>query len=148
MRIGGATVGYARTPLRTFFRYLAFQIPGMLGVLLVLAVAGQIYEWSGEVLAGLFGAWVVKDLAMYPLVRGSYELRDAEPSRALIGRRARAEQALSPEGYVRMGSELWRARLVTGGAVAPGDEVQVVSVVAVTLVVEPAGAPDADPPAL
>ena len=52
---------------------------------------------------------------------------------AMIGKHAEVVSECRPNGTVRIGSELWEARCEDGAA--PGDEVQVKSVEALTLVV-------------
>jgi len=54
---------------------------------------------------------------------------------ALVGAVATARDRLDPEGYVRIGHELWRAR-VRGGAVEKGGAVRLLEVRGLTLVVE------------
>jgi membrane protein implicated in regulation of membrane protease activity len=56
----------------------------------------------------------------------------------LVGRVAKVERALSPEGFVMVDGELWRAR-VSGGGAAAGElsEVRVVGASGCVLEVEP-----------
>jgi membrane protein implicated in regulation of membrane protease activity len=82
--------------------------------------------------------WVVKDAALFPLLRIAYEPRSGGGAAALVGARGTALDPLAPEGYVRIASELWRAELAAGCApLAPGARVRVRSVHGLTLVVEP-----------
>jgi membrane protein implicated in regulation of membrane protease activity len=53
-----------------------------------------------------------------------------------VGQRVLAEEGLAPDGYVRIGAELWRAELA-GGSAARGAVLRVVAVRGLTLVVEP-----------
>ncbi len=119
----------------TLLRYWLFQLPGALAVagLLVLLVHG----WGlAPRLAVLFLAlWVLKDLALYPLVSKAYEPRSGGGADALLGALATARERLDPEGYVRVGHELWRARLREGVA-ERGAAVRVLAVRGLTLVVE------------
>jgi membrane-bound serine protease (ClpP class) len=59
---------------------------------------------------GLFIFWVIKDLAMFPLVRSSYEGNAKTGAETLIGSRGRVQQPLTPEGYVKVNGELWKAQ--------------------------------------
>jgi membrane protein implicated in regulation of membrane protease activity len=62
------------------------------------------------------------------------------PAEHLIGARAIAQQELAPEGYVRVGAELWRARLRDpGGRAAAGTALRVCAVRQLQLQVEPEG---------
>jgi membrane protein implicated in regulation of membrane protease activity len=129
-----------RETARVFARYWLFQIPGQVAavaVLLLLVRFGRI----GDGLAwALFGFWVLKDLVMFPWLRIAYE-SGGRPhgADALVGSEGRAQEALAPgeTGWVRVGPELWRARLAPGAApIAAGAPVRVVSVRDLTLRVE------------
>ncbi len=106
-------------------RYWMFQLPGFAGAggALYLAVG---FEWIGTWTAlGGLGAWFLKDLLLYPFLKSSYapatEIRDR-----YVGRAAVATEPLAPDGYVRIGRELWRARLVDPAQTAPaGAELEV-----------------------
>ena len=53
--------------------------------------------------------WFVKDMVLYPFLRNAYAQHDSRPIERLIGSRGHAIETLSPSGYIRIGSELWRA---------------------------------------
>ncbi len=129
-----------RRPSRTFLRYVALEAPGWVvaGALLWLLVArAGLAPWIAWLLGG---AWIAKDFVLYPWLRDAYEVGDPDATAALVGRTGLARDRLAPEGYVRLGSELWRARLGPGcDAVEPGARVRVRSVSGLTLVVEPQG---------
>jgi membrane protein implicated in regulation of membrane protease activity len=121
-------------------RYLLVQAPGWALLALLLAA---LHQWLGVPLwIGLaaLALWLVKDLAFYPLVREAYRPNHECASRRMIGARGTATERLEPTGYVRVGAELWRARMAPGeGAVELGDTVVVREVEGLTLVVAPAG---------
>ena len=129
-----------RTKHPAFWRYTAFQIPGWL-----LAAAGGwwLYRYLSVplwVAAGLPLAWVIKDYALYPLLRFAYEADQRRPIERLIGTEGAAVEPLAPAGYVRVRGELWRARgLAANGAIGTGDAIEVVGVEGATLIVSPAG---------
>jgi membrane protein implicated in regulation of membrane protease activity len=116
-------------------RYLAFQLPGAAFIGAVLVAAVRWWGLDASMAALLFAAWIVKDAVMFPFVRVAYEPHSDGGARALQGRSAVAEESLSPVGYVRVGSELWRAELASGSAVA-GETLRVVEVHGLTLLVE------------
>jgi membrane-bound serine protease (ClpP class) len=70
------------------------------------------------------------------LVHWSRRRRAAVGAETLVGRRAVAVGALTPEGQVKVDGELWRAR--SAGYAAPGTPVVVTGVDGLTLEVEPA----------
>ena len=123
-------------PLATVvLRYLAFQIPGWAVLALVLGAAMAWWELSRTLAAAIFALFVIKDAVLFPFVRVAYEPRSGGGAQALVGQRARAEEELAPEGYARIGAELWRAELVRGSA-ERGAALRVVAVRGLTLVVE------------
>jgi membrane protein implicated in regulation of membrane protease activity len=117
-------------------RYLAFQVPGWTVLALVLAAAMAWWDLSRTFAAAIFALFVVKDAVLFPFVRAAYEPRSGGGADALVGRRVLAEEPLAPEGYVRVGPELWRAELVLGRA-ERGAALRIVAVRGLTLVVEP-----------
>jgi membrane-bound ClpP family serine protease len=129
----GMSVGSAR--YATLLRYWLFQLPGALAVTGLLVALVHWWDLSPRLAAGFVVLWVLKDLALYPFVRKAYETRSGGGADALVGAVATARDRLDPEGYVRIGHELWRAR-VRGGAVEKGGAVRVLEVRGLTLVVE------------
>ncbi|HEM45743.1 MAG TPA: hypothetical protein ENO23_01735 [Alphaproteobacteria bacterium] len=126
--------------MRLFARYLLFQVPSWLAVALALVVAGELgwtrSPWWWLVLVPL----VVKDLALYPWLRIAHEPTRLHGPEALRDAVAVVHRALDPEGSVRVGAELWRARCVVEPCRArAGDRVRILGVEGLTLLVEPAG---------
>jgi membrane protein implicated in regulation of membrane protease activity len=107
-------------------RYALLQLPGWIlaGVILY-----ALHRWLGLplwVAAILMAADLVKDIALYPYLRRAYETGGARATDRLVGETAEVAQTLSPNGYVRLRGELWRARLVGGASEAQaGDKVVV-----------------------
>jgi membrane protein implicated in regulation of membrane protease activity len=119
----------------TWLRYCLFQLPGALAVTGLLVLFVHWWGLAPRLAAAFLVIWLLKDLALYPFLRKAYEPRSGGGADALLGAVATARGRLDPEGYVRVGHELWRAR-VRRGAVEPGDAVRVVEVQGLTLVVE------------
>ena len=108
---------------------------------MVAAAAWAAHHWlglhQGLALAGV-AAFVLKDLALYPFVRHAYEVEPRRPGEHLEGQLAVAEDDLAPRGFVRLGHELWRARLAPGSPpVARGERVRVEAVEGLSLRVRP-----------
>jgi membrane-bound ClpP family serine protease len=126
-----------RPPLRrTLARWAAFQVPGWI-VAAALSFAawelGWIEAWVAWTLVGVF---VGKDVVMFPLVRASYEPMAA--THGHVGDAGVADGAIDPDGWARIGPELWRARLAPGApAIAAGEPLRVVAVDGLVVVVEP-----------
>ena len=94
--------------MKPFTKYVLLQIPGWLILLclLVWAVSSMALPfWIG---VGFLCFWIAKDFVLYPFVRPAYEPAKTGSER-LIGVQGRVEQTLDPNGYVRIGGELWRA---------------------------------------
>jgi membrane-bound ClpP family serine protease len=123
----------------TFARYLLFEIPGWIIAAVVLALlvhVGELHTRTAWILLALF---VAKDFALYPVLRVGYQPSPADGSASLVGALGTARERLDPEGWVRVGAELWRAEVAREHApVEAGAAVRVVAVRALTLHVEPA----------
>jgi membrane protein implicated in regulation of membrane protease activity len=121
-----------------FWRYTAFQIPGWL-----LAAGGGVFLYRtmdvpAWVASGVLVVWVIKDYALYPLLRRAYELDLRRPIDRLVGERGTANDDLSPGGYIRVRGELWRARVDEGqDTITAGTRVEVAAIDGATLVVTP-----------
>ncbi len=128
----------AKSKSRTLVRYTLFQIPGL--ILLGLALAAAVRWWDFPVFAayGLVAVWIAKDVIMYPILRIAYEAGGTSGVDAIHGALGVVTQALVPAGYVRLGSERWKAELASGSqAVSVGSAIRVVELRGLTLIVEP-----------
>jgi len=86
----------------------------------------------------LFALWIAKDLALYPILRVGYEDPSPDISEQLVGALGSVRDDLEPEGWVRVGAELWRARCPTRDAPLRVDTtVRVTEVDGLVLEVEP-----------
>jgi membrane-bound ClpP family serine protease len=126
------------TALRSpFARYVLLEIPGWLiaSVLLALFVrAGRVEAGTAAILLAL---WIAKDFALYPVLRVGYLPSAPDGTGSLVGALGTARGPLDPEGWVRVGSELWRAEVAREHApVESGATVRIVAVDRLTLRVE------------
>lgn len=124
-----------------FARYAVYQIPGMFVAGLVLVVLLRWEMISQGVAALLFGFWVLKDLILFPITRIGYERGSGRShgTQALEGSIGVVKEPIvaGGTGWVRLGPELWRARLVSGeGTAGEGARVRVVAVDGLVLAVE------------
>ncbi|MGH9319181.1 MAG: NfeD family protein [Vicinamibacteria bacterium] len=120
--------------MTVFWRYWLLQIPGW-GVLIVaLILAHRYFGLSTAWALVIFALWLVKDWAIYPVLKKYYDFKTEEPTSRLVGQRAVAQQALRPRGYVRLWGELWLAEVANHTQpVAAGDEVIVEAIEGLTL---------------
>jgi membrane protein implicated in regulation of membrane protease activity len=112
-------------------RYLLWQAPGWITVAAALALLGWLAGLPAWLVPVGVAAVIVKDLAMYRVVRHTLD----PPRARLLGARGRAVERLAPVGYVRVDGELWRAE-TTGGEIAAGAEILVRELNGLTLRVE------------
>jgi len=128
-------------------KYLLFQLPGWTLAALALGFLVRVWDLAPGTALLLFAFWVIKDFALYPLLRSAYAGGHRDGAEALIGALGTARERLDPAGYVRVGAELWRAEVSRECApVESGGAVRVRAVRDLTLQVEPV--PDAlDDPA-
>ena len=119
----------SRDGLLVLGKYLLFQVPGWLAV---GTLAWAAHRWLGldarlAILACV--AWVAKDAVLFAFVRDAYPVTTRPAGAHLLGARAIAEEALAPEGFVRIGPELWRARLAAAEAPVPAGAAVIVEAV-------------------
>ena len=107
--------------------------------LLAAAVLVALAIWLGVstgLCAAIFAVIVIKDFAAYPFVRSAYAVAPPTGTARLVGTRGTAQSRLDPGGYVRVGSELWKAKLAEGEpAIEAGGNVEVVDAKGLMLVV-------------
>lgn len=122
---------------RTAGKYALCQLPGVLlagGVLFLLHWWGGFPEWLAWT---LLGVWILKDLLLFPFVWPAYSTEP--PAAPMVGRIGEVRDRLDPDGYVRVGEELWRAELTPGAPpINHGKRVRVLDQRGLTLIVEEA----------
>jgi membrane protein implicated in regulation of membrane protease activity len=120
--------------LRVLAKYALFQVPGWIAVSTLAWAAHRWLDLDGRLAILACAAWVAKDAVLYAFVRDAYAVDVRAPAEALVGARGVATEAIAPEGYVRIGHELWRARLAPGEApIASGAPVVIESLEGLTL---------------
>ena len=125
-------------PSRTFLKYLILQIPGWLFLGALLLVFRSKLGLPGWALGGLVGAWVLKDVLLYPVLRRAYEGDVRTGAEHLVGSEGYVVTPLRAAVYIRVNGELWRAE--TQGSDRPlpeGSRVRVIGGRGLTLKVEP-----------
>ena len=122
----------------TFPKYLVMQIPGWL---LLVGILFALRSWLGLpvwAVGALLGLAILKDLALYPLLRHAYEGDPRTGAERLVGCRGSVARALTPRGYVFVRGELWQAKAeATHGTVAEGTTVRICGASGLMLTVEP-----------
>jgi membrane protein implicated in regulation of membrane protease activity len=117
---------------------MLYQVPGLLLLILGLSVLQPTFGYSFRVAAAIVAGWLLKDLLLFPFLRGAYEADGRSVVERLVGERAMTVQELAPAGYVRVRGELWRAEARAGADPIPaGQPVVVDDVRGFTLMVSP-----------
>jgi membrane-bound ClpP family serine protease len=124
-----------QSALRT---YLLVNVPGWLLAAVIGVVAVRWFGLSPGLAAAGVAAWVVKDLVLYPWMRGSYSAGPTEPP--IVGKEGVVLTALAPKGLVRVQGEIWEARATD--VIAAGARVRVRDVHGLQLVVDATGSGD------
>lgn len=115
-----------RPSARVVLRYTLLQVPGwLLIVLLLLALDARtpVPAWTLWLAGGL---WLVKDIALFPLVWRAYAGTGGWPF-SPVGHRGVALRDLAPRGLVRVRGETWQAVAEEGAPIPAGAGVQVTS---------------------
>jgi membrane protein implicated in regulation of membrane protease activity len=128
-----------RTPWksRIFLRYLLYQLPGWALWSVVLLILQQVFVFPLWLVPSALAVWVVKDLILFSYTWMAYGSGHAA-KRPLPGSRGVVVKSLSPEGYIRIEGELWRAETADHGKSIPaGETVTVEGINGLTLLVRP-----------
>lgn len=120
-----------------FVRYLALQVPGWILIVVLGAVAQQMGMVGWPVVGAVLIGWMIKDLALYPLLRPHLFAAPGPVTADLVGRKGTVVKPLAPEGYVKVGNERWRARAEQDRHLPEGEPVRIVSTDGTTLTVTP-----------
>ena len=122
--------------IATWKKYALFQVPGWVAAAVVVL---GLTEWIGLPLwaaSGLFTVWVLKDIALYPLVRTAYESDVKTGVDQLMGEKGVAQEWLDPRGMVRVRGELWQAEAEPRDQpIEPNSEIRVTGAHNLTLIV-------------
>jgi membrane-bound ClpP family serine protease len=123
---------------KVFLRYLAFEAPSWVLLAAVLGVLMIAWDLSLGFSALVLGLWILKDLALFPIVRIAYEPAGGSGgAENLIGALGIVSADLDPEGWIQIGPERWRARVRQAQAPVPaGTRVRVTAVEGLLLRVE------------
>jgi membrane-bound ClpP family serine protease len=120
-----------------FARYLLFELPGWVVAAIVLGLLVRAGELSERTAGILFALFVAKDFLLYPVLRVGYLPSSPDGSGSLVGALGTARVPLDPVGWVRVGSELWRAEVAREQSpIEAGATVRVLAVRELTLRVE------------
>ncbi|UCG78558.1 MAG: NfeD family protein [Nitrospirota bacterium] len=123
---------------KTLMKYILFQLPG---TALVLISLFAVSKWAGLPVWSIWLAlllWIIKDIALYPLLWRSYSVQRRDPVRSLTGLTGTVTESLLPDGYIIVNGEQWRAVSEDKNrTIDKGEQVIVKAVHGLTLTVKP-----------
>jgi membrane protein implicated in regulation of membrane protease activity len=93
------------------FRYALIQLPEIFLIILILTSLRMIVGIPLWLVWTPVTLWIVKDIILFPFVWRAYDKRNKGATGSLVGSQGRAQERLSPTGYVKVRGELWRAEL-------------------------------------
>ncbi|MGD9488039.1 MAG: NfeD family protein [Calditrichaceae bacterium] len=96
---------------KILIRYVFLQIPGIVILSTILFAAGEWIAYPVWINIAIISLWLIKDVLLFPHVWHSYDPSRPARSNNLIGGKGITNERLNPEGMIRVGGELWRARL-------------------------------------
>ena len=120
---------------RTFLRYLLYQLPGFGLWSLVFLIVQQLLVLPLWLVPAALSVLLAKDLILFPSIWMAYESGSGaqHPPPGSLGV---VVKTLSPEGYIRIEGELWRAETAKGERPIPdGETVTVEEIRGLTLLV-------------
>lgn len=126
--------------IRVLMRYALLQLPGLALVVMALLVIRYLVDMPLWVSVTVIAGWIIKDIAMFPIVKDAYSNRSSDSESSMSGMKGKVLTPLSPVGTVRVRGETWQAR--TDGRqmnIERGQTVQVKGRNGLTLLVEPDG---------
>ena len=109
------SIGLKHIPGRIYLRYGLLMIPGTIVLVLILIVIQQWIFIPLWLFWTIIGAWLAKDIIMFPYVWRAHDMNRPGISRSMIGERGIVKKRLDPSGYIQIGGELWRAESVEVG---------------------------------
>lgn len=119
-----------------FGKYVLLQVPGWLIAALFLLSLQQWFAFSPWIAYAGVAAWMLKDFALYPLVRSAYDFDVKTGVEQLIGAQGVVQNDLAPRGKIRVRGELWSAEIEPGAQpLAQGEQVRVLAAHGLTLIV-------------
>jgi membrane-bound ClpP family serine protease len=121
---------------RTVIRYVLFQLPGTVVLVLLLFLVRQWISIPGWFVWILLALWVIKDAIMFPFVWRAYDKNSQGIAESMIGMQGIARDRMDPSGYILIRGELWHAELIEGASpIDRGQEVRILGNRGFTLLV-------------
>ena len=115
-------------------KYTLLQLSELAVIVLVLVLVRNWINYPLWVIWITIPLMIVKDVIMFPFTWRAY---DKANQNAMIGAEGTVTDKLSPDGYIRIQGELWRAIVINSSSViAEGETVTVIKIDGLTLHVQ------------
>ena len=132
-----------KIPTSVYVRYTLLNLPGLVGFILILVLVRQWLNLPGWLFWTLVAGWVIKEVALLPVVWRAYDPNASEETGTLVGQRGIAKKRLDPSGYIQVRGELWKAERIDDGPPIEADRpVRIRKIKGLTLYVVPDEAED------
>jgi membrane protein implicated in regulation of membrane protease activity len=99
-----------RLSTRIYIRYALLQIPSLILLILILALACEWVNLPTWFFWGTIAVWLAKDVFLFPFVWRAYERDYAKELELLVGAEGIVVRRLAPSGYIQTHGELWQAK--------------------------------------
>jgi membrane protein implicated in regulation of membrane protease activity len=127
-----------RPLLGAAIKYSLLQLPSLAAFVLILALVRQWLEVPTNLIWGLFGFWVLKDIVLFPFLWRHYDPNQFSDRFQMIGRKGFALTRLNPDGYVQVQGERWQAGIYNDlVSIDQGEAIRVKSINGLKLTVIP-----------
>jgi membrane protein implicated in regulation of membrane protease activity len=123
---------------RIYIRYALFQIPSLILLILILALARKWVNLPAWFFWGTIAFWVAKDVLLFPFVWHVYERDYSKELQSLVGAEGIVVKRLAPSGYIQTHGELWQAKGIEDSLpVERGERVTIQGIEGLKLLVQP-----------
>ncbi|SDB60005.1 NfeD-like C-terminal, partner-binding [Desulfonatronum thiosulfatophilum] len=127
----------------TVLRYALMQIPGVALVGAGLWFLHSVLGLSERSAWMLMLLWLAKDTLMFFFVWPAYQANVGDGWYSLVGLRGEVRGEMHPEGYIRIGGVLWKAKADPKTCpIPPGTVIEVVGREGIKLIVRPLPPPN------
>ncbi len=138
--MAGTSDKRSRSWINIGLRYLLFQVPGYVLLMVSLLLIQQWKDLSPWIVWCLVALWVAKDVILFPFIWRSFDRENVKGKQSMTSMHGIAVERLVPSGYIRVRGELWRAEVIGGGwPIEKGETVRVEGVRGLSLLVVPEG---------
>lgn len=118
---------------KVVLRYTLLQLPAFAVVSIIIYFIYTTMDLPAYIALLVVIGWVIKDVCIFPFVWRAYDSDSRGTANSMIGKTGFTRERLDPEGYVRIGNELWKAESMGSEPIEKGEEVVVQEIQGLTL---------------